>query len=157
MSGSRYVERSAREVCAFFEDELGFVEISLPNTQEIVFERTVELRRNGEPAGETEYAIRAYTSVSRGSTRKAGEDAGRVVLIHVPTNAPAWKSKRAHRTKNFLSAMRNRCREAWRRAASMPRCPKCGSAMAVRWNKRDESEFFGCVHYPKCNGTRKVV
>ncbi|MCD1626311.1 NERD domain-containing protein [Seohaeicola saemankumensis] len=33
-------------------------------------------------------------------------------------------------------------------------CPKCGSALVLRANKRTGSEFFGCSQFPKCKGTR---
>ncbi len=40
-----------------------------------------------------------------------------------------------------------------------PDCPRCGSAMVVREAKRGAnagSEFWGCLNYPKCHGTRNL-
>jgi restriction system protein len=33
-------------------------------------------------------------------------------------------------------------------------CPKCGSAMVERVNRRSKERFWGCAAYPKCLGTR---
>ncbi|MEL6828820.1 MAG: NERD domain-containing protein [Pseudomonadota bacterium] len=33
-------------------------------------------------------------------------------------------------------------------------CPKCGSKLVLRTNKRTGSEFLGCSKFPKCRGTR---
>ena len=40
-----------------------------------------------------------------------------------------------------------------------PDCPRCCSAMVVREAKRGAnagSEFWGCLNYPKCHGTRNL-
>lgn len=40
-----------------------------------------------------------------------------------------------------------------------PLCPKCGMPMVERMAKRgtnQESRFWGCSNYPKCDGTRKM-
>jgi ssDNA-binding Zn-finger/Zn-ribbon topoisomerase 1 len=34
-----------------------------------------------------------------------------------------------------------------------PKCPKCRKAMTLRTNRKDQSQFWGCVQYPDCNGT----
>lgn len=34
-----------------------------------------------------------------------------------------------------------------------PNCPRCGSNMKQRTNRRDGSQFFGCSQYPKCKAT----
>ncbi|WP_170456017.1 nuclease-related domain-containing protein [Ruegeria arenilitoris] len=38
----------------------------------------------------------------------------------------------------------------------LAKCPKCGSAMAKRTNRKSSSEFLGCSNYPKCKGTRRI-
>ena len=41
----------------------------------------------------------------------------------------------------------------------MPSCPSCGSTMAIRKAKRGANvggEFWGCVTYPACKGTRSI-
>jgi ssDNA-binding Zn-finger/Zn-ribbon topoisomerase 1 len=32
------------------------------------------------------------------------------------------------------------------------RCPKCGKKTTLRTNKKDDSQYFVCVKYPKCKG-----
>jgi restriction system protein len=38
--------------------------------------------------------------------------------------------------------------------ASAPECPRCGSAMVERTNRRTSSTFWGCPSFPACRGTR---
>jgi DNA topoisomerase-3 len=33
----------------------------------------------------------------------------------------------------------------------LPRCPKCGAEMLLRWSRR--GPFYGCSRYPECKGT----
>ncbi len=35
-----------------------------------------------------------------------------------------------------------------------PDCPRCGSAMVERTNRRANSTFWGCTSFPNCRGTR---
>jgi restriction system protein len=39
-------------------------------------------------------------------------------------------------------------------AAATPDCPRCGSAMVERTNRRANSTFWGCTTFPACRGTR---
>lgn len=39
-------------------------------------------------------------------------------------------------------------------AAATPDCPRCGTAMVERTNRRTASTFWGCRAYPACRGTR---
>ncbi len=39
-------------------------------------------------------------------------------------------------------------------AGLVPKCNVCGDTMVVRTRKRDGKQFFGCVQFPKCTGTR---
>lgn len=34
-----------------------------------------------------------------------------------------------------------------------PTCPSCGIKMMIRTNKNDESQFWGCLNYPRCRVT----
>lgn len=36
------------------------------------------------------------------------------------------------------------------------KCPKCGGPMVSRLNKKEQSRFWGCKGFPKCDGTRDV-
>lgn len=37
-----------------------------------------------------------------------------------------------------------------------PKCPRCGSDMKVRKNRKDLSKFWGCSRYPNCKGTINI-
>lgn len=39
--------------------------------------------------------------------------------------------------------------------AKLPACPKCGSTMVERANRRNGEKFWGCSKYPACRGTRQ--
>ena len=38
--------------------------------------------------------------------------------------------------------------------ADVPSCPKCGTTMVRRNNRRDGTQFWGCTRFPACRGTR---
>ena len=38
------------------------------------------------------------------------------------------------------------------KSASVPRCPKCGATMRLRYRRKDDAPFYGCSRYPKCKG-----
>ncbi len=38
--------------------------------------------------------------------------------------------------------------------AALPACPRCGSAMVQRTNRRTQDTFWGCTGFPACRGTR---
>ena len=38
--------------------------------------------------------------------------------------------------------------------ASIPDCPRCGTAMVERINRRNANTFWGCTAFPVCRGTR---
>ncbi len=42
-------------------------------------------------------------------------------------------------------------------SASQNLCPKCGSEMIKRTNRKTDDTFWGCEKFPKCRGTRKVT
>lgn len=56
-----------------------------------------------------------------------------------------------------MTAARVEEKRAQRKAVNedAPSCPKCGGIMRVRHGKT--GEFWGCVNYPACKGTRKIV
>lgn len=55
-----------------------------------------------------------------------------------------------------MTAARVEEKRAQRKAVNedAPSCPKCGGIMRVRYGKT--GEFWGCVNYPACKGTREV-
>jgi ssDNA-binding Zn-finger/Zn-ribbon topoisomerase 1 len=34
-------------------------------------------------------------------------------------------------------------------------CPDCGGQMMLRTNRKTDEQFWGCVAYPECTGTRE--
>jgi len=151
MSGTRYVPRTEQEVRDHLE-AAGFREVKIGGTRELVFEH---------PTPNKKVRIRVYSSVvpnggkNTGTARGVGEDAGRVVLVASGSNRPVWKSKRIHRTKNFLENLLERCREAYRAVGLLVRCPACGEYMVER-KARNGKKFLGCLKYPACKGTRNL-
>ncbi|WP_343206076.1 restriction endonuclease [Rhodanobacter sp. MP7CTX1] len=41
-------------------------------------------------------------------------------------------------------------------SSTNPVCPKCGTDMIQRFNRRTKDQFWGCAKYPACRGTRVV-
>lgn len=39
---------------------------------------------------------------------------------------------------------------------SAVRCPKCGSKLRVRTNRKTTHQFLGCPGYPKCDGKADI-
>lgn len=39
-------------------------------------------------------------------------------------------------------------------SSTVPECPKCGTQMVKRTNRRSHESFWGCPKYPSCRGTR---
>jgi restriction system protein len=39
-------------------------------------------------------------------------------------------------------------------SGTAPECPKCGTQMVKRTNRRSHESFWGCPKYPSCRGTR---
>jgi restriction system protein len=58
-----------------------------------------------------------------------------------------------------LTAAVSRRRESAGSAQDKPECPQCGSGMVLRAAKRGPNagrNFWGCLTYPKCKGTRQA-
>lgn len=43
-----------------------------------------------------------------------------------------------------------------RKETDPTKCPRCGSKMIEKTNRKTGQTFFGCSRYPKCRGTRQV-
>jgi RNase P protein component len=159
MNNSRYVPVTEDDMRNLLQHEMGFHQVWLDGTHELVFERQVE-NTSGK---KWNYGVRVYTSVANGSTRDCGEDAIRVILVPTDTGprfalkvlgeGNSKAGKRIYRTKNAMNNLRERCREYFRHVMSH-QCPKCESVMAVR--KGSKGDFLGCVNYPKCDGTKNI-
>jgi predicted RNA-binding Zn-ribbon protein involved in translation (DUF1610 family) len=46
--------------------------------------------------------------------------------------------------------------KAIQKETDLTKCPRCGSKMIERANRKTGQTFYGCSRYPKCHGTRKV-
>ena len=79
----------------------------------------------------TENEVRDFARKLRGSALDANKETRRAHVQHVREKAI---QKEADRTK----------------------CPRCGSKMIKRTNRKTEETFYGCSRYPKCRGTRQV-
>lgn len=59
---------------------------------------------------------------------------------------PERKTKGAERGKKSVEAK-----------SEIPNCPKCNSLMILRANGKTGENFWSCVQFPLCNGTRRLV
>ncbi len=126
--------------------EAGFKLVNIPGVGELVFERRVNHAKNMN--------IRIYSSISGNSVRGKGKDAARVVLMY--NGKSIWKSKRVHRTQNFLVNLIKRCRNAYASVCTEA-CFQCGEPMILRCQKKDSSKkFWSCANYPECKFTANV-
>ena len=69
------------------------------------------------------------------------------VQSHARPTAPAQPAATLHRIAPAFAA-------AVPHTAATPDCPRCGTAMVERTNRRAASVFWGCTAYPACRGTR---
>lgn len=109
--------------------------------------------------------VRVYTSLASGASeaRDCGEDAVRIVVF--AGERPIRPSEKVLRTAPrgaedrvgaFLDRLQGRIREAYAEARSVPPCPLCGRALAVRTRKSDGGRFYGCSEFPECRGTMPI-
>jgi hypothetical protein len=167
MADPTYVNVTESDFRTVVETAMGFSEIRIQGTTELVFERQVS--RNGEPTG---YKVRVLSSVAYGATRDVGEDAIRVQLIDEKTGYPirVHGEKRGQkvgkrinrtaptglpeheRTEALLERVRERCREFYG-FAQKNICPDCGTIMAHRKGKY--GKFKSCMSR-ECNHTENM-
>jgi hypothetical protein len=167
MAESTYVNVTEADFRDKLEFAMGFSQVRLPGTTELVFERSVV--RHGTSTG---YKVRVYSSVAFGATRDVGEDAIRVQLIDENTDRPVrvHGEKSGHkigkrinrtapngiteseRTNSLLDRVRSRCREFYS-FAQKNICPKCSTIMAHRTGKF--GDFKSCLSR-ECNHTESM-
>jgi len=137
----RYVPISIAEFKAVMT-EMGFEDIEVPGNYEYVFERKMN---------EPRFSVRILSSISlsNGMTRDSGEDVIRVMLYDHVLDRPSY-NETIKRTKNALSTLRNRAREAWV-YKNHHKC-QCGAIMTLRMSQT--KHFFGCTAYPTCKNTK---
>jgi len=67
------------------------------------------------------------------------------------------RSSALEATKETRRAHVQHVREnATRKKTDLTKCPRCGSKMIERTNRKTGQTFFGCSRYPNCRGTRQV-
>lgn len=124
----------------------GFTPVPVEKTLEKVYSKLIR-------KGDSPVCVRVFSTIAGGANRGVGEDAIRVTLV---TKVDGFvktigRSKRVYRTDNWKLNLAKRLDTVEELIG--PSCPKCKSAMQLR--KGAHGEFWGCVAYPKCNGTEK--
>jgi hypothetical protein len=167
MADPTYVNVTESDFRCKLEGSMGFEQVRLEGTTELVFERSVA--RKGEPTG---YKVRVYSSVAYGATRNVGKDAIRVLLIDENTNYPvrvhgeksgdkvgkrinrtaATGLPEYERTEALLERVRDRCREFYG-FAQKNICSECGTIMAHRKGKY--GKFKSCMSR-ECDHTESM-
>lgn len=122
-----------------------------------------------QPRNRTAF-VRVYTTLAVGGSevRDCGKDAVRIVVgatvgdrfkpLAPPRKmlrtAPKMDTEQA-RVESFLDRLEGALRESYTFAVrDLPTCPQCNSVMARRKGKH--GDFFGCVTFPECRGTRQI-
>jgi len=149
-----------------FLTSLGFVQLNLPNTRELVYGKIMVIGNfadtvdsdggliRSELIDTITLSTRVYTAINpSGSSRESGKDAIRVQNFWKLNGEPkpvgmpvkclridTWK-------KNLEKAI-----EKARDIRSFRVCKNCGSPMVIRKRKNDNREFWGCAAFPytKC-------
>lgn len=121
-------------------------EVQLRGVQEYVYEIDTTQPR---------VKIRIYSSVSKNSNQARGKgfDAIRCVVDYKGTEI--FKGT-AHtkRLSTWKKNLKDKILELTDRLDEMPACPQCQSAMTIR--KGPRGNFWGCVSFPKCKGTKNI-
>jgi hypothetical protein len=133
--------------------ERGFTEALRPGIGERIYSK---------PVKETDryrLAVVVYSSIAMGTgqSRNVGDDAIRVVMeVSIPgrsTSKIVQGARRVHRTQGWRNNLAKRIAEISR--LTPPECPSCGLAMTLRKNRQPPArEFWGCIRYPDCRGTK---
>lgn len=162
---AKYTQIKETDLRKFLEDR-GFIEIFLPGTTELVYAKTYKHFVKG--LWELDISLRVYTSISDSHARNKGEDAIRVVAVTrrpVPHKEsrpmhevsmqiiPIGTSRRVHRVAGWRKNLTQRL-DNWEELLQ-PACPICGAPMRLI-TMPSGVQFYGCVRYPDCKGTRKV-
>jgi len=131
-----------------FLTPLGFQQIALPGTKELVYGKRIPHK--------LPLTLRVYSGINPdGNSRGVGEDAIRVNLFWRNQSGEVKKvggSKRVHRVAGWKNNLKNRL-DNWEQDFVI--CT-CGSPMVERKNFKDNSMFLGCCNYPTCRCTRPL-
>lgn len=81
--------------------------------------------------------------------------AAKLPLMHIPVQRGYSQSELKSRISVYLSGRQIMSEQPKQIQETSPRCPKCGSEMALRTAKRGDNQggkFWGCSKYPECRG-----
>jgi hypothetical protein len=138
-----YVPIDAAEMQAVMRD-MGFDALPQRPGAEIVYARTI---------GRRPVQLRVFSSVvpDAGVSREVGQDAIRIVLHSTTTDRPIpVEFSRVYRTKNALTTLKDRAREAWSYAKDHT-CDRCHGVMVERTNRKTGERFMSCADWKECN------
>jgi hypothetical protein len=142
---AKYHEISEKEFREFAETH-GFQQITLPNTNEIVFGRIIQPR----------ISMRIYSSVTGDNSRDVGEDAIRVVLAARQPDGGIkvfHSATRVHRVAGWKKNLIKRMEETEKTPVAW--CGCCNRIMVMRKKAApDAVPFFGCSGFPECRSTQ---
>jgi len=155
--GGRYVQPTEDEFKALLAP-LGFHRAG----REIEVRAHQQVMERRFDVGQAEVAIRVFTTIDLGGdvAREVGEDSIKVAAIFIGvggTEKPLHKKlPYACRTRGWRTTIVSKIGEVAKSAAV--RCPRCGAPMSLRTSKAPggDRQFYGCIAYPGCNGSRKV-
>lgn len=145
---SKYVQISYKEMDDFLT-ELGFIEIKLEGVMEKVYGKLIIEK-------EPKVTMRIYTSIAHGNGRPCGSDAIRLTLVTKLKNGSVraiGKSQKVYRIETWKSNLLKKI-NSWNDYFGPP-CPKCKNHTVYREGKW--GKFWGCVRFPDCGGTQKVL
>lgn len=156
--GKQYTRIYKSDIWSFIIDsDFYFDEIELGYTNEFVFENRYE----GEYSPiDDPIAIRWFTSVDKQTevSRPKGEDAMRVMLVHLPTGKPIFQAERTHRIPTWKKNLTKKIERLKNKMYDLPMCPKCDSVLVVV--KSNQGRLFrGCSNYfdnKKCTFTKPL-
>lgn len=132
-----------------FLSEQGFQTLNLPRTAEIVYGKIIHVDN-------ARLSLRVYTGINpTGESRSKGKDAIRVQPYYMYDDipSPVGKSQKCLRVKTW----RKNLQAAIDRQTDPEHfriCPGCGYPMVLRYRKKDNQPFWGCVTWAKtgCKG-----
>ena len=154
---------------------LGFEQIKLPGTMELVYAKRVDINGNS-------LSLRVNTAIDpSGLSRDVGSDAIRVGVIYRAGNA--WEGKtnlkyppqtveifpitrmvgkkeiRVHRTQNWRKSLAKRIANLMERI-DCPPCSHCGCPTFEKQTKKIDGQeprtFYSCCRFPHCTGSGYV-
>lgn len=145
---AEYYEISRSEMADCLESK-GFELVEKTGAKELVYQWD-------HPKAEGK-GIRVYTSIAYGRARDVGADAIRCVYWATDLDRPFAKTKRIHRVVNWERNLTVRLRIMAGVLSKMGPvdCPDCGAPMHHKL-KKGSFDFFGCLCFPECKGTRET-